>query len=122
MTKLLLPAQFDGYSHRKDKSFSLRFITQEQTPQQVAHLHGMLDTFGALYFKGEGEITQAEKAEIDAMDTDLVDNPKTQSQRLRAVLFRLWQQKPEGFSAFPEFYKWQTDKIITHFKDKLEPR
>jgi hypothetical protein len=122
MSKLLFPAQLDGYSNRKDKTVAIRFITQEQTSQQVAHIHGMIDTFGYLYFKAETEIAAAEREEIDALQTDLVDNPKTQSQRLRGVLYRLWQQDPQGFTEFPGFYRFHTDKIIQHFKDKLEPR
>ena len=122
MSKILLPAQFDAYANRKDKTVSLRFITQEQTPAQVGHLHSMLDTFGYLYFKAEKGITDAEREEIDGLQTDLYDNPKTQSQRMRNVLYKLWQQKPDGFVEFAEFYKWQTDRIIQHFKDKLNPR
>lgn len=119
MSKLLIPAQFQGYSNRKDRSVVLRFETQEQTPAQIAQLHSMLDEFGGLYFKGNGEITQAEREELDALETDIFDNPKTQSQRLRNVLFRLWKDKPEGFDEFAKFYKWKMDKIIAHFKDQI---
>ena len=119
MSKLLAPAQFQGYSNRRDRSVVLRFETQEQTPQQIARLHSMLDEFGALYFKGNGEITSAEREELDALETDIFDNPKTQSQRLRNVLFKLWKNEPEGFDEFAKYYKFRTDKVIQHFKDKL---
>jgi len=122
MSKILLPAQFDGYAHRKDKTCSLRFVTQEQTPAQVGHLHSMLDTFGYMLFKAEVEISDAERTEIDGLQTDLYDNPKTQSQRLRNTLFVLWKQSPEGFREFADYYKFQTDKIIQHFKNRLDPR
>lgn len=121
MSKLLIPAQLDGYSNRKDKTVALRFITQEQSSEQVAHIHGMIDGFGYLYFKAESEITAAEREELDALQTDLHDNPKTQSQRLRNVLYRAWEQGSEGME-FAEYYKAKTDKVIQHFKDKLEPR
>ncbi|HQW07491.1 MAG TPA: hypothetical protein PLN12_16535 [Flavobacteriales bacterium] len=122
MSTILLPAQLDGYSNRKDKTVALRFITQEQTSEQVAHIHSQIDGFGYLFFKVESEITAAERAELDALQTDLYDNPKTQSQRLRNVLFRLHEQDDEGVKGFAEFYKKKTDQIIQHFKDKLEPR
>lgn len=118
----MLAAQFDAYQNRKDKSVSLRFITQEQTPAQIGHLHSMLDGFGYLYFKAESEITAAERDEIDGLQTDLYDSPKTQSQRLRNTLFVLWKQNPEGFREFADFYKWHTDRIIQHFKDKITPQ
>ena len=81
MSTILLPAQLDGYSNRKDKTVALRFITQEQTSEQVAHIHSQIDGFGYLFFKVESEITAAERAELDALQTDLYDNPKTQSRR-----------------------------------------
>jgi hypothetical protein len=118
---ILIPAQLDGYSNRKDKTVALRFITQEQTSAEIAHIHSMLDGFGYLYFKAESEITQAERTELEGLQTDLYDNPKTQSQRLRNVLYRLWEQNNEGQADFAEFYKAKTDRVIQHFKDKLEP-
>lgn len=121
MSKLLIPAQFQGYSNRKDKSVVIRFETQEQTPAQIAHMHSMLDEFGALYFKGNGEITAAEREELDALETDLFDHPKTQSQRLRNVLWKLWKQTPDGFDEFAKYYAYQTNKVIEHYKNKLDP-
>ena len=121
MSKLLIPAQFQGYSNRKDRSVVIRFETQEQTPAQIAHLHAMLDEFGALYFKGNGEITAAEREELDALESDVFDHPKTQSQRLRNVLYKLWKQTPDGFAEFPKYYAYHTNKVIEHFKTKLHP-
>ena len=118
---ILIPAQLDGYSNRKDRSVQLRFLTQEQTSEQIAHIHSMLDGFGYMYFKVESEITQAERTELEGLNTDLYDNPKTQSQRLRRVLYKLWEQNNEGHADFAEFYKAKTDRVIQHFKDKLEP-
>jgi len=121
MSKLLLAAQFVGYSNKRDKSVTLRFETQEMAPQQIAQIHAMLDEFGAFYFSGNGEITQAQKEELDALEKDVFDHPKTQSQRLRNVLFKLWKQTPEGFAEFPKYYEFHTNKIIEHFKNKLIP-
>jgi hypothetical protein len=121
MSKLLIPAQFQGYSNRKDRSVVIRFETQEQTPQQIAQLHSMLDEFGALYFKGNEEITAAEREELDALESDLFDNPKTHSQRMRNVLYKLWKQTPEGFDEFSKYYSWRMNKVIEHFKAKLDP-
>lgn len=123
MSKILLPAQFDGYSNKKDKTVSLRFVTQEQTPGGIAIIHGLLDQFGYLYWKPEanGMMSEAEKAELDGLETDLFDNPKTQSQRIRNVLYRTWEQHPDGFADFREYYKFKTDQIINHLKTKLDP-
>ena len=43
---------------------------------------------------------------------------KSQSQRLRNVLYKVWQQDGEG--EFKEYYRHQTERIIEHFKNKLD--
>ncbi len=58
--------------------------------------------------------------ELDKIDLDLYDNKKTQSQRLRSVLFLNWQKDNKGFSEFKEYYVMQMNTIIEHFKGKLE--
>ncbi|HRA18759.1 MAG TPA: hypothetical protein PLZ24_16610 [Flavobacteriales bacterium] len=121
MSKLLAPATFLGYSTRADGSCVLRFETQEQTPAQVALLHAMRNEFGAFYFVGNSEITQAEKEELDALQTDIYDNPKTSSQRFRNVLFKLWKQDAEGFEDFAKYYRHRMNALIEHYKAKIEP-
>jgi hypothetical protein len=44
---------------------------------------------------------------------------KTPSQRLRAVLYRVWQQDGKGFADFEAFYQAQMDKLIEFYKGKL---
>ena len=120
MSKFILcPAQFDNYSNRKDRSVSLRFLTQEMSAEEVANIHGMIDAFGYLYFKAESPLTKSEKDELDALETDLVDNAKTQSKRIRNVLHRLWEQDNDGHKDFKDYYHHKTEKYIQWLKDKL---
>ena len=119
-SRIITSAQFDGYSPRKDKSITLRFITGEKTPAQIAEIHALLDTYGYLYFKAEETLTETEIAELDDLDTDLYENPKTQAQRIRGVLYRNWEQDNLGHIEFKAYYKYQTEKIIQHYKDELD--
>ena len=48
---IITPVVLDGYAPRKDGSFSIRFVTQEQTPEQVANIHTSLGAYGFLVFK-----------------------------------------------------------------------
>lgn len=130
--KLLTAAQLDNYNPRKDKTISIRFITQEKTPAEVAEIHGMIDTFGYLMFKAEEQLTKEEIESLEHLDTDLYDNPKTQSQRLRGVLYKVWEQYRNNIDSrknyvdkikaldFKDFYKQETEKIIQHYKNKLQ--
>lgn len=120
--KLLTSCQLYNYRPRKDKSLSLTFITGEKTPEEVMHIHSMLDVFGYMLFKGEETLTKDEILELDELDTDLYDNPKTKSQRFRGVLYRNWQNKNNGFKEFKDFYDFEWEKIINHYKNKLPER
>lgn len=118
MSKILTTATFDGYQRRKDKSVSLRFITQELTSSEVMNIDSTLDQFGIVYFRGEEKMNTEEIDQLDAIDLDVYDEPKSQSQRLRNVLYILWRQ--DGSKGdFKKYYKQTTDKIIQHFKDKI---
>ena len=111
--------QLYGYRPRKDKSLSITFITGEKSPGEVMDIHSKLDDFGYIVFKSEEKLTKDEIAELDNLDTDLYDNPKTQSQRLRNVLFMNWKDENKGHSEFKDYYKNETERIIQHYKDKL---
>lgn len=119
MLRVITAAQLDGYSRRKDKSVSIRFITSEKTSEEVANIDRAIDQFGYLYFKAEESLTPDEVAELDALDTDLYDAPKTQSQRMRNVLYRLWEQDGKPCE-FKEYYRERTERIINHLKNKLD--
>jgi hypothetical protein len=59
---------------------------------------------------------------------DIIDLPpvkaqagqKTPSQRLRAVLYRVWQQDGKGFTDFEAYYQAQMEKLIEFYKGKIE--
>jgi len=119
MNKILCPAIFDGYTRRKDRSVSLRFITQEKTSAEIMDIDATLDQFGILYFRGEEKMNADEIEELDSIDLDVYDEPKSQSQRLRNVLYILWKQEGER-GDFKKFYKQKTEEIIQHFKNKLD--
>jgi hypothetical protein len=119
MSKLCFPVIFDRFSRRKDRTASITFITQEKTSQEIMNIDAALDQFGILYFRGEEKMNPDEIEELDNIDLDLYDEPKSQSQRLRNVLYILWKQQGEA-GEYKKFYKQKTEEIIQHFKNKLE--
>jgi len=116
--RIMYAAQLDGYQRRKDRSVTLRFVTQELSTNEVSTIDSQLDTFGILYFRGQETMPKEELEELDAIELDLYDEPKTQSQRLRNVLFKFWKMEERG--NFKDFYKNETERIIQHYKNKLE--
>ena len=120
--KLLKQCTLDGVTRRKDKSLKLSFITSlEQSSSELMEVDKLLDSSGVLYFKqSEGlstdEITQIDKVVLDK------PNGKTQSERLRNVLYIYCKQKigkEPTKEQFAEFYQKYTEKYITYIKDQL---
>ena len=116
--KILTAGQLDGYQRRKDRTVSLRFITQEKSSGEIAQIDSLVDTFGILYFRGQETLNRDEVDELDAIELDLYDEPKSQSQRLRNVLYKVWNENPVG--DFKDYYRKETEKIIQHYMNKLD--
>jgi len=120
--KLLKQCSLDGVTRRKDKSLKISFITtMEQSSNELMEIDKLLDTNGILYFKdSEGLSTD----EINQIDKVVLDKPngKTQSERLRNVLYIYCKQKigkEPTKEQFAEFYQKYTEKYIQYIKDQL---
>ena len=68
--RVLMPAILDGYQRRKDRTVSLRFITQEKTSSEVMQIDEALHQFGVLYFRGEENMNSDEVEELDKVELD----------------------------------------------------
>ena len=89
---IILPAILESFRSLKDKSYKIVFESNELTPEQVVGLNAGLGAFGYLAFKKD-PFKQSEKDMIDSLEVDFEDKKKSQGQRLRAVLYRLWEQR-----------------------------
>jgi len=107
-------AQFMGMSSKADRSFSLRFNTAEEvSPKDAAIYTEYLMVQGWLLFSPN---------EINYDDVPKTDTPiegKSLSTRLRDVLYVLYCHKEKG-TDFESFYRAQMERLIEHFKGKLE--
>jgi hypothetical protein len=115
-----LPAELEGYRSLKDRTLKLSFETRELSPEQMANVHYALEKTGFLVFSADPFTTEGLK-EIESIKIDFDDNGKTPSQKLKAVFYVLWTQKPEGYKIFNDFYVANMERLINHFKSKLEP-
>jgi hypothetical protein len=114
--KLLTPAILQRYGSRSDNTFSLSFNTNELTSEQIILMNKLKNQYGFLMFK-DSEIENAEKGEFDSLEADLNDPAKTPSKRLRSVLYLVSKDRDIDFK---EFYKSEMERIIEHYKGKLE--
>ena len=115
---ILLPAVYDGSRDLKDRTKKLTFQTSEITPKQAADLQLCVQQFVYLAIKQE-EFTKEQIDTINNLKSDYDDIGKSPSQRLRGVLFRLWEQSNEGYKDFQLYYNFKMEGFISHLKTKL---
>lgn len=116
MNGIMLPAYVENVTTRKDKTVKITIGTQEISPEKAGQLFNLMNSLSVMYISPK-EIDDSEIEKVDKVNPDL--GGKTQSQRLRNVLFKLYEQDREGFSDFNNYYHNKTEAIITHFKGKI---
>jgi hypothetical protein len=117
MNGLLLPVIVENITTRKDNTVKLTLGTQELSPSKAGEAFYLLNKMATCYLSPK-EISQREIDQVDKLDPAF--EGKTQSQRIRNVLWLLHQQENEGFSQFDAYYKFKTEQIIDHYKSKLQ--
>lgn len=116
MSKLIIPATTKPPRFRNDGSVVLSFDTRELTPAEVMMVMGFRNTEGWLCYSPNEESLEIpeEPAEVEG---------KSQSERLRAVLWHYWKKKSDAgeFSGiFEAFKREHMEKFIDHVKSKLD--
>lgn len=117
---ILLAGLIESISTRKDRTLKLSISTQEITPAAAADIFTLSHQFAYMAFKPE-PFTDGESAQISDMKTDL-SNIKSPCQRLRAVLYLSFTQDAEGFNDFAMYYASKMERIIDHYKLKLNEK
>lgn len=113
MNTLQCPAIITGVRSKVDRSLGLTLGTPELSPEEKAQFMMLQGVNLLCIFKPLDEIN----APVYKIDKEL--ESKTPGQRLRAVLYVLWEQ--EGLQGeFKDFYREKMERIITKVKDMLE--
>lgn len=115
---IILPATIEGIATRKDRTVRVTIGTQELPPDKAGQLMSMQNALAYVAIKAE-HFNGDEEAALEKLKADDV-NGKTPSQRLRAVLFRRWEQDNKGFQTFAQYYDWAMELTIEQHKAKLE--
>lgn len=117
MKGILLPAMVEGVASRRDKTVKITIGTQELSPSSAGELFHLNGKICAVYIS-EKAIDQNEIDQVDKLDPEF--SGKTQSQRIRNVLYKLFEQDKEGFKDFESFYRSKTELYIEHLKTKIK--
>ncbi len=117
---ITLNAQVETIQSRKDNTLKIVLGTQELT--EGGKLFPLQNRLCIVGISPNEELTpeDIELLESSKLGIDDIPGSKSQSQRLRNVLFVYWQQNDGGYSDFNLFYQNRMDKIIESIKAKLE--
>jgi len=119
MKTFIIPCGLDSYRSLKDRTLKLTFETGELSPDQMASIHVNLNSPGFLAFNPD-PFTDSQIKEIEDIKVDFDDTGKTRGQRLRAVFYRNWEKRNEGYKAFTDYYNAKMDILIEHYKKKID--
>lgn len=114
----IFPAILESVKSRKDKSLSVTLGTQEMAPDNAAKLMSLNQQYLYVMFKPD-VITTQEKDVMESIEASEDDSKKSQSQRMRAVLYLLFKKNSEGFDDFSKYYEFKMNKMIDLIKTKL---
>lgn len=109
----IISAQIGSVSTRVDKSVGFRVTTGELKPDMMAQLCGLSGLAVSLF------IQPHEYDGKDAVEVTSEAEPKSPSQRLRAVLF-VWHKQMKSTESFSSFYERQISLVIEKIKEKLD--
>lgn len=111
-----IPCFISKLQTMSDKGIRIIADTQEITdPETKQEIFGIHDKAGFFYFK-EVDFTPDD---IEVPDIPIQRDEKSPSQRLRAVLYLLWNQSKTTLG-YEQYYREQVDKIIEKLKEKLD--
>lgn len=113
MNKFQIEAILEGVIPLKDGGVSLRFHTNEVSKANKVELMEYYQSFGWLMFAAN----EHQESEIPK-DNAKRDTGQSPSQRLRAVLFVMWQQSG-GNGDFEVYYRQQIERFIDRVKENL---
>lgn len=108
-----VPAQVMGMNPKADRSWKLVFETRELQGEEVKLL---VDNF-----QGEGWLLfSPNEVSVKDVPTESADaGVKSQSKRLRDVIFILWKQRSEK-GDFESYYRTYLERLIEYVQSKLE--
>lgn len=104
----------------------LQFDTPELSPEEFSEVGSVNKKSGIIVFKAD--VDKMTDEELDAIKNTEVNHgrglgdkkKKSKSQVLRSVLYKNWEQDPEDFKTFDEYYNFHLDYLIEHYKKQID--
>lgn len=109
---VILPYTDFSYNRLKAGHYSVKMNTDKFTPEKLIKVDNLFNSSGIILVKNCDVATNEEIEMLDAVDPDEFGGKgKSQAQRLKHRLYRLWEKNPEGMTS-SEHYKFYTEKVL----------
>jgi hypothetical protein len=119
MNTFVFAGQIDGYRSLQDKSLKVSIVTStEVSPETLLSISHAFQ-LPCLIAVSSDPFTASQLEDLDKIKVEFDDGGKTPGQRLRGVMYRLWEINNERYDVFEDFYRAHMEKIINHLKSKL---
>lgn len=114
---LEIPSAIEKIQTLADRGNKLSILTPELTPEEMTILFTLRGKEGFMYFG------------LDPLkDTDLKLPPDTRTslkkksptQRLRNVIYKVWETEAQDKMEFDDYYEMKMEQIINHLKEKID--
>lgn len=115
--KILMPVLFVNPVFKVDGSVKLIFETRELNGAEIAILADYRQKEGWLLFSANSD--DLKESDIPDEKADSMTGQKTQAQRLRGVIYRLWEQNGKKGDS-ENYYRSVMESLIEQLKEKLE--
>jgi len=115
--KVIFPATIEKIATRVDKTIAVTLGSQELTNDDAGRLFQMRGKYCKVLLSDDNINTLEEEMVVATAITGT--KKKTPSARLRGVFFRLHEQSGLQIP-FDDWYAVEMEKIILHFKGKLD--
>ena len=116
--KIIIESIVDSIASKVDGTVSIKISTQELDSTNAGNLFALRGKFIKCLLS-DSNITKLEEELVDSQILVSGKKNKSESQRLRATLFRIHEQK-ELTEDFEVYYKNEMNKVIAHFQSKLQ--
>ena len=114
-----IQATIEGVQTRKDRTLKITIGSQELDSENMAKIMGLNQDLAYVYISPKS-ITKEEKEVIDEVEIESPKTVKSASQRLRSVIYRIWENNATGVDNFEDYYKQRMEGIIDFYKEKIE--
>lgn len=114
--KVVIPVVFTRPVFRADGSVKLEFDTREFGGDEATILMEQRQKEGWLLFSPNNEM---ELVDIPDEKANSMTGQKTQAQRLRAVIYLIWEKQGKK-GDFESFYRAYTERLIEREKSNLD--